>query len=129
MDVEKRNEMIDTYYQALRDSSFDEVRDAFADSIEFSSFMVPDGLEGKEEVMEYFEGTGTSIRPVKDPNVDLYRRTHTEEASFVEGHFALESLDEDALGEGDAEGDFVGVFEFDDEEEQVLKYAVYYQRY
>jgi ketosteroid isomerase-like protein len=115
MNVERRNDLIETYFTALDEAEYEPLREAFAPDVRY---LYPGGehLEGLDETMEYFE----TRRPTKRSEHTITRRYHTEEVSVTEGHFTGE-----VPGTGPIRADFCNVFEFDDAEERITYNGVY----
>jgi len=128
MNIAERNELLDAYYRSLEETNFDAMEEVFAESVTFTTFMAPEGMEGRDTVLEYLHGTGTDVRPVRDPTITIYNRHHAEDVSAVEGKFELESLDDDTLEGGDVVGEFCGVFTFDEDENEIVDVSVYYRQ-
>lgn len=107
-----RNELIDTYFEAMDAEDLDVLRPALADDVVFESLSGQlDGFSGFEQYME-------ELRGLSETTHDVTLRVH-DDASVAEGTVTGESED------GTVEADFCDVFEFDVDDEQITRLAVY----
>ena len=108
-----RNELIDAYFDALDAEDLDIVRPSLADDFVFKSLSGPlEGISGFETYMN-------ELRGLSNTDHDVALRVHDEGASVAEGTVTGESED------GSVEADFCDVFEFDADDEQITRIAVY----
>lgn len=108
-----RNELIDTYFDAMDAEDTDIVRDALADDFVFESLSGPlEGVSGFETYMD-------ELRGLSNTDHDVTLRVHGEGASVAEGTLTGDSED------GPVEADFCDVFEFDEDDEQITRIGVY----
>lgn len=114
MDAERRDELIDAYFDALDEEEFSPVEPYLAPDVTYKSVGV-EPLHGSDGVRRYFE----ELRPFGGTVHDVEDRMHAENGSAVEGRVT-----------GEHEGEsidtaFCDVFEFDEEEEHLTRIVVY----
>lgn len=117
MDIDKRNELIDQYYRAADEEDYDRLTSVFTDDIEYR-YPGEDDMEDVDQVREFFE----ERRQTTGTTHDVFRRVHGDESTICEGHITGE-----LRGEGSFEGNYVGVFEFDETAEAISHVSVYTQ--
>lgn len=115
MDVDKRNQLIDTYYRAADEEDYDLMMSVFSADITYLYPNEPD-MHGKDAVREFFE----ERRQTTGTTHDVFRRVHGDDATLCEGNITGE-----IAGEGPFEGSYVGAFEFDENAEKIDYVAVY----
>lgn len=115
MNTTRRNELIDTYYEAVDGEDWDRMLSAFAADVEYL-YPGEDPMRGHDEVRTFFE----ERRRTRATTHDVFRRVHDEEATACEGTITGEMGDD-----GPFEGAYVGVFEFDDNVDRIGYVGVY----
>jgi|GEM_PF-349536 len=108
-----RNELIDAYFDAMDAEDLELVRPALADDVVFES------LSGPLEGFSGFETYMNELRGLSDTEHELTNRVHGDDATAVEGTVTGESDD------GPVEADFCDVFDFDADDEEITRIAVY----
>lgn len=114
MDVERRDELIDAYFEALDEEAFSLVEPHLAPDVTYKS-VGTEALHGPEGVRRYFE----ELRPFGGTVHDVENRIHAENGSAAEGRVTGEH-------EGESiDTPFCDVFEFDEAEEKLTRIVVY----
>jgi ketosteroid isomerase-like protein len=115
MNIERRNELIDTYYGGVDREDYEGMLEAFAEDAEYL-YPGEEPMRGRDEILTFFE----ERRETRNTTHDVFRRIHDEGATACEGTITGELGDD-----GPFEGAYVGVFEFDDDEEKISYVGVY----
>jgi ketosteroid isomerase-like protein len=117
MEVSDRNELVDTYYEAVDREDWDLLLSAFSPAV---TYVYPgEGeLHGHDEVRAFF----AERRQTTNSTHELFRRIHGENGAACEGHITA-----DLKGGGSVDGNFVGVFTFDDDAGRIDYVGVYTQ--
>lgn len=115
MDSTKRDELIDTYYDAIDAEAFERFEHAFAPDIEYLYPGEPD-MHGVAEVQKFFEERRTHSNSTHN----VHRRVFDQEVTVCEGRVTAERPDGVPLDVG-----FVGVFTFAAAADGIDRIAVY----
>lgn len=115
MDTATRDELIDTYYDAIDAEAFERFERAFAPDIEYLYPGEP-VMHGVAEVQTFFE----ERRGHSGSTHEVHRRVSDREVTVCEGRVTAERPDGTPFDAG-----FVGVFTFDDVADGIDRIAVY----
>ena len=114
MSVEDRNDVIDTYFEALDQAEPEIVQESLADDFVYQS---PGGeFEGAEGIRRYIE----EVRTMSNSTHEITLRIHDDQASVAEGRVIGDTADGASV-----RVQFADVFEFDEDDEQLTRCAVY----
>ncbi len=108
-----RDELIDAYFDAMDEEDPALARSAFADDFVYES------LSGTLEGFSGFEEYVNELRGLSNSEHEISRRVHDEGAAVAEGTVTGEGDD------GRVSADFCDVFEFDADDEEIARIAVY----
>jgi ketosteroid isomerase-like protein len=114
MNVERRNELIDAYFDALDENDYSLVEPYLSADLVYRSVGL-DALHGPDGLRRYFE----ELRPFAGTVHEVENRMHSENGSAAEGRVTGEHEGE-SLDTG-----FCDVFEFDEDEEHLTRIVVY----
>lgn len=114
MEIDTRNELIDTYYGAVDKADYDRMLTVFAEDVEYL-YPGEEPMHGHDEVRAFFE----ERRQTKNTTHDVFRRVHDDTATVCEGTITGK------FGDDPLDGAYVGVFEFDDDAERIEYVGVY----
>lgn len=115
MDTKKRNELIDTYYNAIDTEIFADFDRTFTPDIEYLYPGEP-SMHGVETVQSFFE----ERRKHSNSTHEIERRISDDETTVCEGTITAEKPDGETFKAG-----FVGVFTFDRNTEAIGRVGVY----
>lgn len=115
VNYQKRNQLIDEYYNAIDDEMFAAFDRVFANNVEYR-YPGKDPMHGVDEVRLFFE----EERDHSDSTHTVTRRVADNEVTVCEGTVTAERSDGSPFEAG-----FVGVFEFDDGSEAITRVEVY----
>lgn len=115
MDTATRDELIDTYYDAIDSEAFERFERVFAPDIEYL-YPGESEMHGVAEVQTFFE----ERRRHSNSTHDVHRRVSDQEVTVCEGRVTAERRDGTPLDIG-----FVGVFTFDNVADGIDRIAVY----
>lgn len=115
MNIQRRDELIDTYYSAVDERDWDRLLSAFAADVEYL-YPGEEPMHGHEAVRDFFEHR----RETRATTHNVFRRIHDDDATACEGHITGEMGEE-----GPFEGAYVGIFEFDDDADRIDYVGVY----
>lgn len=118
MDPGKRNELVDAYYAAIDEETFDDLGRVFAADVEYLYPGEPT-MHGIDAVLSFFE----ERREHSNSTHEVYRRLADEEVTVCEGTITADRTDGSEFDAG-----FVGVFEFDGEAKAIDRVGVYVRR-
>ena len=114
MSVEDRNDVIDTYFEALDQADPELVQGSLADDFVYQS---PGGeFEGAEGIRRYIE----EIRTMSNSTHEITLRLHDDQASVTEGRVTGDAADGESV-----QVQFADVFEFDEDDKKLTRCAVY----
>jgi len=122
MDVRKRNQLIDNYFNGLDQTEYPILRSSFTDSIHYR-YTHEEEYRGIDEVMDYFENK----RRTANTTHHLGRRIHGEEASTCEGTVEGELVHDGHVRgtQGNFRGAYCNVFEFDEGDSAIATITIY----
>lgn len=112
--MEYRDELIQTYFRSLDEAEYSPLESVFSEDVKYR--MPSETIRGHDSLMEYFRND----RLPSKTNHDLSLRIHGDSASAVEGHVTGE-----IRGRGEFDGNFVDIFEFDEERKRIERMSVY----
>jgi len=113
MRPEQRSELIDAYFSAMDDERHDLFEKVLANDVVYQ--IGDNEMHGVNEVRSFFESGVMS-----NTNHNAARRIHGEWGSVCEGTYSA-IVD----GQGEVEGEFADIFEFNDNEERITRVSIY----
>lgn len=109
------DKLMETYFRALDEENFEQLKSAFTDDIVYR-YPGEGEIQSIDSVLDFFKNQ----KQTKNTTHDVFRRLSNDDIAIGEGHITGEILDN-----GSFEGYFCNVFEFDKEKEKISKISVY----